>query len=624
MSDPPAVLARLRGLALPVALALAWALAPVLLLPLVPGVLLLAAPIARRLDRVVLWIQVGAVSLAFWMLSFWLLAWLPLPLVGSFHAVSLAAVVALAILRVREQETLARAAPAETAILALFFLVVPALRLLPMASAVVAAGADMSMHTYVTALIARADGVPATYRPLLDIGTFGGFPVGFPTLAALVTRLADLPPHRAAFVLAGLSHALLTPALYAVARARASRGAALLAALTFSFAVLMPQRFVVWGGNPTVLGIAFAALFWASLADFRRWDRWDLWLAATSLAAVLAVHTIVFVQLCYLAGLPLAVLQLRRAGDDRSGLWRGAALLGAAALLAAPYLAAIDPGLASPEAKTFIRKFVLEAGGAWQGTLADAPWSIPGWWIGENGDRLWAFLPVVGLGAWWLRPRDPEALALHLASFAIAFVMVANIKLWWLPLSFLIYSERTVAMLGAPLALLGACGLDAALTLWRARGAWDRRVRWSVAVAAPAAAAFLAAVALTGFERQYYERYVEDSVELAAVTGADLEALRWLAAHGEPGDAVRTNYGDAGTWVPGIAGLRATDLHVNVAFLPFRTAPEHPRFALVGERCIYGPCRLTREVLRTEGSWLLRYESGDAAVFERAERPPAP
>ncbi len=625
MSDPRAGPPLLRRLALPLALALAWLLQPVLLLPLVPGVLLLETPLARRLDRVVLWIQVVAVSLAFWMLAFWLLRWLPLPLGASFRGASLAVGIALTVLRVRARPALPRANPVDTAILALLLLVVPALRLVPMTLAVVPAGADMSMHTYVTALIALADGVPDSYRPLLGIDAFGGFPVGFPTLAALVVKLTGLSPHRAAFVLTAVSHALLTPALYAVARARASRGAALLAALTFSFAVLLPQRFVVWGGNPTVFAIAFAVLFLASLAEFRRWDRWDLLLAATSLAAVLAVHTIVFVQLCYLAGIPLAVLQLRRSRRDPSGMLRGAALVALAALLAAPYLASVDPGLVSPEAKAFIRKFVLDTDGAWHGTLADALWTIPGWWIRENGDRLWAFLPVAGLGAWALRRRDPETLALYLAAFAIAFVMVANIRLWWLPLSFLIYSERTVAMLGAPLALFFACGLDAALALWRARGGWPPLPRRAFTALAPAAAVFLAVIAGTGFMRQYYARHVQDGVELAAVTTADLAALRWLAEHGERGDAVRTNYGDAGAWVPGIAFLRGTGLHVNVAFLHLREKPARPRFALVGERCIYGDqtCRLTREAIEAEGGWLLRHESGEAAVFERAE-PPAP
>ncbi len=384
MSDPPAGSPRLHRLALPLALALAGLLQPALLLPLTPGVLLLETPLARRLDRGVLWVQVVAVSLAFWVLAFWLLRWLPLPLDAGFRGASLAVVIALAVLRVRARPALPRAGPVDAAILAFLLLVVPVLRLVPMTLAVVPAGADMSMHTYVTALIALADGVPDSYRPLLGIDAFGGFPVGFPTLAALVVKLTGLPPHRAAFVLTAVSHALLTPALYAVARARASRGAALLAALVFSFAVLLPQRFVVWGGNPTVLAIAFAMLFWASLAGFRRWDRWDLLLASSSLAAVLAVHTIVFVQLCYLAGIPLAVLQFSRARRDPSGMLRGAALVALAALLAAPYLASVDPGLASPEAKAIIRKFVLDAGGAWHGTLADALWTIPGWWIHQE------------------------------------------------------------------------------------------------------------------------------------------------------------------------------------------------------------------------------------------------
>ncbi len=80
-----------------------------------------------------------------------------------------------------------------------------------------------------------------------------------------------------------------------------------------------------------------------------------------------------------------------------------------------------------------------------------------------------------------------------------------------------------------------------------------------------------------------------------------------------------------GTLTAALRDLRGTGLHVNVAFLHLREKPARPRFALVGERCIYGDqtCRLTREAIEAEGGWLLRHESGEAVVFERAE-PPAP
>jgi hypothetical protein len=589
---------------------------PAWLLPWLPGALLLATPLRRRLDAGSLAAHVVGCSLAFWMAVFWLLPWLGIGLAACFRTASGAAIAACAALAWRARGAPGgaadwRALAAAAALAAAVF----ALRAWPLALGPAPAGADMSMHTYLTQLILRADGVPSSYRPILPIDSFATFPVGFHTLAALVAELSLLPAYRAAFWLSAGAHALLSLTLFALARSTVGTAPALLAAFVFSFLVKEPQYMVLWGGNPTVMAIAFAALFAATLARFSEWDAWDVLLAAASLAALLLLHTIVFVQSCYAIGLPFAAQQLA-SGRLRSsdGLARAGGLALATLLLVLPYLAGFDPGVVTPEVREWIRGWVRDTAHAWQGTLADAAWTIPGYVLDRHGDRLLVYTGVAALGTWRLCHAGRPLLWQQLGMLAALFALVLNTRYWVLPLSYLVYPERTAAMTSLPLAVLFGHGL---VWLWESRPLLAR-LPAALRLAGVAAAALAVALLVQGGVRRYFlDRYVNGCIAESSVTPADLEAIAWLAAHARPDDVVVTNYGDAGAWIPGIAFLAVTAPHVNVAYEQAVALPREGRFAYVGAKCVYR-CPHTAESLAADPRWRLAFERGGARVFERA------
>jgi hypothetical protein len=593
---------------------------PALLLASVPGILLLATPVARRLDRGSSAVHVVGVSLAFWMVAFWFLPLLPFSLSGFFRAASLAALAGFAWLALRRPGLPPPPPdPRLCAAACAFVGLVLALRAVPMGLAVVPAGADMSMHTYLAELIVRADGVPTSYRPILGLDSFDTFPVGFHTLSALISLLAGLPSYQSAHLVALASHAWLSFTLFAFLRSHVGLVASLLGAITFTFLVGTPQGMIAWGGNPTVLGIAFAALFASTLKRFPRWDGWDVLLAASSLVAVLLTHSIVFIQTCYLLGLSFAIQQAL--GLQRGRLVRAAALGLACAAIAGPYLAGIDLAIATPEALDWIRNWVRNADHVWHGSVADCFWTIPDYVVRRFGDRMLAFLPPAALGIACLWRRDRSTLGLYLGFCGMGFLLVLNCRYWVLPLSYLVYPERTVAMLGLPLSLFFACGLQALPPVfvdWLRRGVVTRIV---VGIAVLAALLGLVRVMPDAGRRFYLETYVEPSVANSSVTEADLRAIRWIEDHSRPGDVVVTNYGDAGVWIPGIAFRRVTRAHVNVAHLASFEAPRSGRFAFVGSKCVYG-CPGTRKTYANDPGWTLRYEEEGSAVFETRDTAP--
>jgi hypothetical protein len=598
------------------ALAVCWFMQPALLMAWLPGILLIATPLVRRLDGASLMVHVVGVSLAYWIAAFWFLPFFSVSLTWAFRVTTAVAIVGLAGLSLHLAPRIRLQPGAMMATLGVVAAVL-ALRAVPLGIAIAPAGADMSMHTYIAELILRADGVPGSYRPILEIDSFGTFPVGFHSLSAQIALLSDLPSFRASFIATACAHAFLTFTLFALLRAHASAVPAWVGAIVFSFLVKTPQGMISWGGNPTVLAIAFAALFASTLRSFRHWDAWYVLLAASSLVAVLLTHTIVFVQTAYLLGVPFGLgLLLGRPFE-----WRrfrpalGLAL--AAAALGAPYLIAIDPGVATPETREWIRHWVREPDHAWHGSLGDALWTIPRYVQNQFGDRVLAYLPFAAIGAAELWKRERLTLFVYGGFCVTGFALVLNCQYWLLPLSFLVYPERAAAMFVIPLALFFALGLERVPTVL----AWLRDHgpggATAVTVGTAVVALALGLVVVTGSRRYYCDRYVRKTFEKTPVTQADLAAIRWIAARSRPDDVIVTNHGDAGAWIPAIAFRAVTETHVNIAHLYKSILQADGRFAFVGAKCVYA-CRRTAESLTDEPGWNLVYRSGGAHVFEAA------
>jgi hypothetical protein len=574
---------------------------PPLLLAFTPGLVLV--PRREGADPLVRGVEAIGASLSFWMAAFWLLRWLPAPLEPSFQAVSAAAVLAHALWprpapTTGWRERVARLPWAGLAAAA----VLVALRLLPMNADPAPAGADMSMHAYLAEMIVRADGVPTSYRPIWPIDTFGTFPVGFSLLTALVSTTADLPLHRAAFAVTGLSHAFVTAATFALLRPRAGAVVAGIAAFALTFSGDALQGYVGWGGNPTVLAIALAALLLASLLRLPDWRDRDAAFAGLLLAGVALTHTIVLVQSFYLMGVPLLAWLAWRGPRDARTL-RSLAIFGASfAVIAGPYLVGVDPGLLEDEeTRAWLQHWVRHAGHVWNDNLATAPVSIPTWALDAVGERLALFVPLAALGLPPLRRRDPRAAVLVLAFLGVAFLLVLNARLWWLPLSPLVYPERVAAMLLLPFGLAGVVGLDVLLRSW-APG-------WR----APAAAFAVALVVAAG---PYQREYLEQNSRQTTLRSADLRALAWLDRHAAPDDVIETQYGDAGLWVPALLFRPVTAGHVNVAHLSSLELPKEGRFRYLGARCVYS-CTWSLDAPPDPAVWREVHADGAARVYER-------
>jgi hypothetical protein len=349
-----------------------------------PGVLLVRLYLSKSCSPSESLVFVVGTSLAFWVVSFWFLQYVKLPL--SLWAYGVIAVTAIwfmirqwkgagphSIVIDREEAFVLCLLGATAALRLSFFWRWP---LGP-------AGADMSMHGYMAALIVDRDAVPLSHHPLLPIESFGAYPAGFQTMTALISLLGHLPIFRSALLMEAMTLTFLTWAFYSFLNAFWDRPTSALVAVLVTFLPLNPQGFISWGGDPTLLSLALIVMGLGLLPALKgNMPLGSRCIAALIAAASVLTHLIPIIGLVY-ASVPIAVyLAISRPSLGREEakhvLWNllniGVLSLALVAMCL-PNMLAVEVSQTEIEwVKAFQRHM---AGGAWGGTLADAPVTIP-------------------------------------------------------------------------------------------------------------------------------------------------------------------------------------------------------------------------------------------------------
>jgi hypothetical protein len=464
----------------------------------------------------------------------------------------------------------------------------------------------MAMHSFMARLIVEAGRLPASYESYYPVRDFGSFAAGFPAIAAVLTVLSGAPAHRTSLVVALLTYPALAAALFLVARRFAAEPAALAAAV-FVATVKGGYAFLSWGGNPSILALALGVASIAPLVGDDREQSAERTFPILVAGATL-VHVIPVLGLAYAT--PLAVLGWIMA-QDRGRIGRIGRLLAltavAAAMIAIVYATGTRPEVSAREVE-FTRWWQREMPHAYRGTAANFAvtiWPYAGRMLGGN----WVAAALAGVaGALVARGRRQ----LPWIVFAlVALLLVLNSRYWVLPGSPGLYPERMVLLLLVPAAAMLAAALETA------RGALAAR-RPSLR---PAGAVML--VALAAFGAWSAARRVRGSGNAVFVTADDLAALSWVERNVPAGEPVANRYGDAGVWIPAIAGHAVTRPHLNLFYADEIEAwgrTVEPRFAYRGARSPLGVDEEppSADALRAQPErWREVFARGGASVFER-------
>jgi hypothetical protein len=570
--------------AIPLILGFTGVVWPPLWLFLCPGVLLLFLRPWRPTFLSEFLILVGVTSLGFWVVSFWFLKYAHVPLLTWAYAIVALSVVLVGALAWKPGKRIAVVVDGQEALVLLLLVAAMILRLsLYWREPLAPAGADMSMHGYIAALIVAYNGVPPSHHPLLPIDGFGAYAAGFHTLTALISLLAGIPVYRSALLMETVAFGMLTMAFYLFLRAFWDRQVSTLAALIVTFLPRDPQNYVAWGGAPTILALVFVVSTLALLWRMRERISAGCWcVCAIFLVAGFFTHAIPAIGVFY-AAIPVVAYWGVRVVLGASGAVKPVVcnLLGIALVsvsLFIPYL----PALISTEVSTVEIQWVqdwqrLHSGGAWGGSLADAIFTVPSYLRQKVYGTPFLILSALGLLA--LGSRRSPLLIPSVIAVLTAVGLVINSMYWVLPLSYALYPERVALLLLLP----GALGIGALIDGLRYLP--GRFLRWEVIVWAMAVFALVLSV------RQNERAYYNIARQYTLVTDADLQALQWLQTNTMPHDVIQTNYGDAGLWIPAIAFRAITTPHANPFY--FDELQEgirglEAKYIYLGARKVYG------------------------------------
>lgn len=578
---------------------------------LFPGIILMTRPFPDEHDEAA-WDFSGTLinaiflSLGYWIASAWILKTVGLPMtLFCYGTVGISILPAL--VEWWKKPTHSVTVTAKDVFILIALGLMTWYKLVPYLSTIAPAGADMSMHSYITRLIATTNGVPDSYQPLVNLDTFSAFPIGFHTVSAIISIISDLPPWRAAFLVACLSHAFFCMAIFQAARQVADWRSALACAIGASLLLRAPQEMAHWGGNPTVLGLAFIPMLLTGENLMTKRPALGATMCTACLIGLFQTHTIVFMQTAYIC-IPAFVIVRTLSPRPPAVYWKAvAAICLLFFALQLPYIINIDLSGIDSQVTSWIENWVRNTSHAWRGNLGNSFWSIPVYLYHRlNLDNM--FLPLLlltgligGISLW---NKQREACLTYTLFFPFVFLLVLNCQYWVLPASYLIYPERTAAMLAIPIAVLAAAGLD--LLLSKSRKDAANYIRLSI---------LLVALGIGNFYSQQY--YVNGIRGESTVTQSDMTALKWMASNIPHEALIANNYGDAGIWIPAMTGHSVVGPHVNIAVQFQAKKRTHPDYVFIGAKQVYGKPSFTAEKLLKQKGYTLLFRNGNTFIFKK-------
>ena len=582
---------------------------PPILLLVFPGILLIQARWEKQRALSDLIPMVIATSLAFWIVSFWFVPYLRFPLsLWAYVVIGLAGLLSAMGLWARRDETLLIFDRREVFATSLLMFAIALRFSLFWRWPLAPAGADVTMHSYMAALIATRDTVPSSHEPLLPIDRFGAYPAGFQALMALMSLLGGLPVYRSALLMEVTTLSLLTLAFYRFLRVFWDPPISAVVALLVTFLPRNPQFFIQWGGDPTLLALALLVIILGLLPWLQQRLGPSGWaLCALIAAASVLTHLIPVIGLLYIM-IPLVVY----AGICERHAWQGTEplvmrnMLGIG-LISVLLLAVCLPNLFSTEVSAaeveWVRRFQQEwAGDAWRGTLENAPVTIPQYLV----QKIFGgpFLALSCLGLLVLAYRHPRLAVASVIWILTVVGLIINSMYWLLPLSYALYPERVALLLLLPLGL----GIGAMLDAVRKLLPKTTLPIW-----------IMAALVLFTAVRENEKLFYHGLTAHCLLTEADLKAMQWLQVHTNPGDVIHNRYGDAGLWIPALASRVITDPHLSPFYFDeFRAASTRlkARYVYVGKKKLLGEPIVVEEFESAPAKYRRVYDHDGVIIYQ--------
>lgn len=501
-----------------------------------------------------------ALSLAYWIIGFWLLRFLPIPLSWFIRTSLFASICIWCIHSYRRRKSGIRGVSLHRMlpmIIPSAYIVVLALPALFIATHQLApSGADMSMHAYLAKTIYLWNGFPTSGLPLVPTPHFGNYPIGFSTILADMMLLNGLPVYTNAVWLTAFVYWFFSVCMFILVRSVYSFPISALTALLVSWLSRTPHDVIYWGANPTVLSFNFLILAVTFILHGK--NRWSLPLALTMLYTAILTHVITPTGFLYLflIFLPICLPHIIRSAKN---IRNPRMFIGLAIVIMAPLLLHIIrmDWHVSDATQSFVAGLQREEFPEWSGVF---DWTILtgiSEYMKHTFDSPIIIAYILALCIIGLSHR--RSLLPHMVIILGTCLLILNSKAWLLPFSSLLYPKRIALLLLIPMALGIATALQDTIRV-------VCRVLTTHTPHNKIIAHGLIFLLIGFITHPYMQATLKTftaSADLSIVTQEDLEGFRWLTAHTTEKDVILNNYFDAGLWIPAITDRQITLYHTN-------------------------------------------------------------
>lgn len=584
-----------------------------LLLFLFPGLLIFYLPLFKKFSFVESLLFVIVLSLSFSICGFWFLKFIPLPVTVFLNLTFWGSLVVL-LAKYKGHYSLPSFKMRDISYVLLTIVLIYLFHPLYFQQ-IAPSGADMARHTLVARLIQEKNRYPENYQPLLPITHFGASPFGFSLIAANISLLSKLPVYRSTLLLTMFAYPLFGLGLYIFLKNYFSSFISLLTTFLVLFSSIEVTRYLYWGGNPTIVSIAFL-LFALSLAqrmskkDFPYFP--NIFLLSSIIFASFTTHNIP-PTIASFSILPVGLYLILK-NPSRGTFLPLIYLFLSLALLSVPFLTSTK--LPTKETIDWVKDWQRNQLHSWTGNWFDSVKTIPLYIKARINSPLFDF-SIAGLIV-SLFVKNKYKYWFYLSLFTI-FVIILNSRYWFLPLSPLLYPDRTVTVALVPISFFAAFFLSNIQALLKKFGG----VAFSYLVILILFLIFPAEKRnILNQSKLNYKDTLEGSRNESSVTPDDIKAFDWISKNTNQEVLFDNNYGDAGLWIPAIA-YRATKVnHVLPAdFDELQKMFNHkPNYMYLGGKIVYPQMMSLPKTLGYSNLYQLVYSSGDTKVYKMKDQ----
>ena len=402
--------------------------------------------------------------------------------------------------------------------------------------------------------------------------------------------LSGLPSYFSAFIMSCLTYIFFSLFLFVFVKNYISSYAALISVILISFVAVKPQLYIGWGGNPTVLSFTFFIIFLEFIFKITKYGKLGILFASSFLACVFLNHTIISVQVFYVFSLSMLSYYFIKKEFSKTPKYLSVVFL--SVILSSFYIAQIDFSITTQSTIDWLRHWIKDVHKL-PGSGFDYFLTVPQYFEKHFIGSKWYVFLIFGIfGGVIIYKKNKSFFIFNIIFICSVILLVINSQHWFLPLSHLIYPERTSIMLAVPVCIFTALGLEE-FYVFSGR-VYCEMVNKNVVYEKYIKYIFhcfllLILILLIGVNNKKY--FVNQVITYSTVTKEDMKAFHWMKENIDPEVVVQNNYGDAGNWIPSIVGNPITTAHVNVAYLDkIKKNSLKPKYVYIGKKCVYTPC----------------------------------